>query len=723
MAAVRLVFLLLVVMPTESSSQLVVATSLILLMWYGMTASEGKNGQLFRLMVLGAGAYISLRYITWRGIYTINTTELSLLVMALLLYLAEIYSTTIHLLGCLVNVSPLKRPLLRLTDLPTDTPLPTVDVMVPSYTEPELLEVTLRAALQLNYPGDKLQVHLLDDGGTDQKISSSDPQVANEAKQRRQILQAMCRRLGVNYITRPRNENAKAGNINHALQYTNGELVVVLDADHVPTADFLEYTVSWMVKDKDVFLVQTPHFLINPDPIDRNLLRSFRRMPSENEMFYQTIQRGLDFWSSSFFCGSAALLRRSHLKEVGGVSGDSITEDAETAFQLHNKGYRSVYVNRPMVAGLAPETFSDFITQRMRWAQGMIQIMLLKRPFMASGLKWYQRMGYMSTILFWLFPFARTIFLLAPLAYLIFGAHIYDASLMEVLAYTLPHLIATYMVASMLFGRTRWPLVSELYELLQSIFSMVAIVKVIINPRKPSFLVTPKGNTLDRDFISPLFKPFYLLFVLMIMGYIIGIERYIDNPATRDMTVVVMLWNTYNFITVLAAMGVLLERRQKRTAPRMPISEPGFLISDDQQLQCEITDLSSQGCHMLCQQPFNLALEQPVEIRSFAPALDRTVTLPARIRTIEPHGSGNELGVQFVPQNERQSNEAVAFAFGDTRRWEFFQMRRTRPIHFGNALGLVMSLIWYPALIHIRFIYQHTKNRFVQSRRKENINA
>ncbi len=719
-----LFFLFLVVVPIESSAQLIIATSLILVMWYGKTASEERRGRLFRLMVLVTGAYISLRYIAWRGLYTISASELGLLVMALLLYLAEIYSTTIHLLGCLVNASPLNRPLLTLTDLPDDTPLPSVDVMVPSYNESsELLEVTLRAALQINYPRDKLTVHLLDDGGTDQKIAAPTPTSAQEARQRRQSLMAMCDRLGVNYITRPRNENAKAGNINHALQYTHGELVAILDADHVPTADFLDYTVPWMVKDKEVFLVQTPHFMINPDPIDRNLLHSFRRMPSENEMFYQTIQRGLDFWSASFFCGSAALLRRSHLSEVGGVNGDSITEDAETAFQLHNKGYRSVYVNRPMVAGLAPETFTDFITQRMRWAQGMIQIMLLKRPFLASGLKWHQRMGYMSTILFWLFPFARTVFLLAPLAYLIFGAHIYNASLVEVLAYTLPHLVATYMVSSMLFGRTRWPLVSELYELLQSIFSLAAIVKVIVNPRKPSFMVTPKGNTLDKDFISPLFKPFYILFALMFLGYIIGIDRFINNPMTRDMTVVVMLWNTFNFITVLAAMGVLFERRQKRAAPRMPTSEPGYLVSEDRQLKCTITDLSSRGCHMLCEEAAELSVGQPVEVKSFDLALERTVVLPARICTIEHQNSGTEYGLQFVLENEQQINQSVAFAFGDTRRWEFFQMRRTRPMHFSSALRIILGLIWYPPLIHIRFLYQNIKSRFVQNRRKENINA
>ena len=58
-------------------------------------------------------------------------------------------------------------------------------------------------------------------------------------------------------------------------------------------------------------------------------------MPSENEMFYGIIQRGLDKWNASFFCGSAAVLRREALETTGGFTGISITEDCETALELH----------------------------------------------------------------------------------------------------------------------------------------------------------------------------------------------------------------------------------------------------------------------------------------------------------------------------------------------------------------------------------------------------
>jgi cellulose synthase (UDP-forming) len=80
----------------------------------------------------------------------------------------------------------------------------------------------------------------------------------------------------------------------------------MLDADHVPTVDILEKTVGSFEHDDKLFLVQTPHFFINPDPIEKQNVKIFGRMPSENEMFYSVIQHGLDFWNSSFFCGSAS---------------------------------------------------------------------------------------------------------------------------------------------------------------------------------------------------------------------------------------------------------------------------------------------------------------------------------------------------------------------------------------------------------------------------------
>ena len=126
-------------------------------------------------------------------------------------------------------------------------------------------------------------------------------------------------------------------------------------------------TVGFFGDDPRLFLVQTPHFFLNPDPIERNL-HTFQRMPSENEMFYGIIQRGLDKWNASFFCGSAAVLRRSALDEIGGFRARASRRIARPRSSCIRRGWNSIYVDKPLIAGLQPESFASFIVQRSRWA-------------------------------------------------------------------------------------------------------------------------------------------------------------------------------------------------------------------------------------------------------------------------------------------------------------------------------------------------------------------
>jgi cellulose synthase (UDP-forming) len=325
----------------------------------------------------------------------------------------------------LAVVDPLKRP-----DAPVQAEgdLPSVDVFVPSYNEDNvLLASTLSAAKALDYPAQKLNVFLLDDGGTDEKCTQADPQKAVDAQNRRRELTQLCAQLNVHYVGRERNVHAKAGNLNAGMAVSNSDLVVVFDADHAPVREFLRETVGYFAKDPKLFLVQTPHVFLNPDPVEKNL-GTWAHMPSENEQFYSVVQCGLDRWNAAFFCGSAAVLRREALDEVGGFSGITITEDCETALELHSRGWHSLYVDKPLIGGLQPESFGDFIGQRSRWCRGMMQILLLKNPLLKKGLSLPQRIGYLSSSLFWAFPFPRLIFTIAPLFFILFEMRVYVAT-------------------------------------------------------------------------------------------------------------------------------------------------------------------------------------------------------------------------------------------------------------------------------------------------------
>ena len=545
-----------------------------------------------RPVFLGLGSFVILRYLLWRLSSTLPPIDSPLdFAAGFILVAAECYCVVMLFLSLFTVADPINRPKAPRV---SDQEAPTVDVFIPTYDESiEIIAPTLAAAKRMLYPQGKLNVFLLDDGGTDEKVHSDDPAAAARALNRRRNLEALCAELGARYLTRDENRHAKAGNLNNGLAHSEGDLVAVFDADHVPAQDFLVETAGFFSLDEKLFLVQTPHFFLNPDPIEKNIGAS--RMPAENEMFYGLVQKGLDKWNAAFFCGSAALLRRQALNEVGGFHGSSVTEDAETALELHSRGWNSVYVDKPMIAGLQPETFESFIGQRTRWCRGMVQILLLKNPLFLHGLTLAQRLCYLSSSLFWLFPLSRMVFIVAPLMYIFFDMKIYIANSQEFLAYTLTYMISALMIQSYVFGKVRWPWSSDLYEYIQSVMLFRAALGVFVDPRRPKFNVTAKGQTLEDNQLSSLAWPYFGLFCMVAVSMAMLGLRYANEPASRDLIIVVGVWSAFNLCLTGLALGAVSEQRERRSVPRVETNLSASLVIGSETLPVVIEDMSLGG--------------------------------------------------------------------------------------------------------------------------------
>jgi cellulose synthase (UDP-forming) len=670
------------------------------------------RGDFSRMAVIVLGAYLSLRYWMFRTTATLSYTGFWDFAVLMLLYIAETYGIFTHLVGLFVNVAPIRR---RSPPLPADSSLwPSVDVLIPTYNEPvEMVKLTLTACTLLDYPKDKLNVFVLDDGGTTQKLEDPDPARAQAALARSRELRAVAASLGVHYLTRARNIHAKAGNINAALGAAipgdrhhrvaprhnpglgeprpRGELVLVLDCDHVPTADFLLHTAGFFMEDEKLACVQTPHFFINPTPVEKNL-GTAAISPGENEMFYGGIQLGLDFWNASFFCGSAALLRRRHLLEIGGLVEDTITEDAGTALRLHARGLNSVYLNKAMVMGLSPESFDSFIIQRSRWAKGMLQILLLRNPLHQKGLAIPQRICYLNACLFWMFGFARIIFFLAPLMFLIFGLRIYNASLMQVLVYAVPHLLASYFLSNYLYGRLRHPFYSELFEIIQSIYLVPAVLSVFVNPWAPRFRVTPKTISLEHDARTHLATPFYLMFLLNLLAFCAGAVLWMNEPMLLDTIAICLCWNTFNLFLVICCLGVVWERRQLRRSHRFATREPVRVRPADGRAPTAavLRDLSISG--------LGLSLDSaaaPSVSKLVLEAVDsggRRYALPIDVQRDQDAGGRKILGCRFDIGDETVRRQVIGFVYGDSGRWKYFS--ETRRVQAIGTIRAFFRLVW-----------------------------
>ncbi|MEI2298664.1 UDP-forming cellulose synthase catalytic subunit [Ensifer sp. MJa1] len=676
-----------ITLPVNLQTQLIVSVLIVTFMAVLKLANAGGR---WRLIALAFGTAVVLRYVYWRTTSTLPPlNQLENFIPGFLLYLAEMYSVMMLSLSLFVVAMPLPP---RKASSISEGKFPKVDVFVPSYNEDAgLLANTLAAAKAMDYPADKLTVWLLDDGGTKQKRLSANLVEAQRASARHVELQALCNDLGVRYLTRDRNEHAKAGNLNNGMLHSDGELIAVFDADHAPARDFLLETVGYFEQDPKLFLVQTPHFFLNPDPLERNL-RTFEKMPSENEMFYGIIQRGLDKWNAAFFCGSAAVLRRKALEDTEGFSGMSITEDCETALALHGRGWNSIYVDRPLIAGLQPATFASFIGQRSRWAQGMMQILLFRFPLFKGGLSIPQRLCYMSSTLFWLFPIPRTIFLFAPLFYLFFDLQIFTASGGEFLAYTLAYMLVNLMMQNYLYGSFRWPWISELYELAQTVHLLPAVISVLMSPSRPTFKVTAKDESIQESRLSEIGRPFFVIFAVLFVALLMTIYRVYTEPYKADVTLVVGGWNLLNLVMAGCVLGVVSERGELASSRRVKVSRRCEFGVGGQWYPATIEDVSAHGARVQVYgiDASTLPTDTEGAIRFEPYSGDGTPeSLPVAIRNKEVDGDITSVGCRYLPQAARHHSLVADLIFANSRQWSEFQSARR-----GNP-GLVRGTLWF----------------------------
>ena len=356
------------------------------------------------------------------------------------------------------------------------------------------------------------------------------------------------------------------------------------------------------------------------------------------------MQDGNDFWNSTFFCGSCAVLRREALDEIGGIAVETVTEDAHTSLRMQMKGWGTAYINIPQAAGLATERLSAHVGQRIRWARGMTQILRTDNPLFAPGLKLSQRLCYFNAMIHFLYAVPRLIFLTAPLIFLLFNHTNFPGYWAAIMAYAVPHLILSNVTNSRIQGEHRHSFWNEIYETVLSPYILLPTLKALINPKLGKFNVTAKGGVINRTFYdTKIAQPFLILLLFNFAGLVISIPRYFiwnrDRPGTVLMNV---LWSAFNIIILGVTTAVAREMRQLRTTARIAIVTPVMAkLSDGSVVEGETIDMSSGGTSIRFAQTVELAPETEVEL-SF-PMPSTTCQLQCKVVAAE----GSVLRVKF----------------------------------------------------------------------------
>ncbi len=279
---------------------------------------------------------------------------------------------------------------------------PRVACLISSFNEPpEVLEETVAAVLAMDYAFKEIVI--LDD---------------STKAESREAAQNIAARYGVGCVQRSNRRGFKAGAINEFLPQITADYVALFDADALPTAAFLRECVPQIESNPKLGFLQTPQFYANAQ-VSYTALASSR----QQNVFYEYICEGKSTSRAAFCCGTNVIFRRAALQDVGGFNEASVTEDFATSFQMHARGWDSLYLNRVYVYSLAPENLAAYFTQQSRWSFGTLSTarqfikQFLSKPRSLSAGQWWE---YFLSATYYLVGWVNFIFILLPISFLFF---------------------------------------------------------------------------------------------------------------------------------------------------------------------------------------------------------------------------------------------------------------------------------------------------------------
>ena len=598
-----------------------------------------------RRVVLALSVLLYIRYMIWRGVYTLPTDILAMVVVGWTVYLAEIYGLLQYGFFAIQAWSPTNR-----TPAPLTT-YPTVDMFVTVVDEPlDILKRTLIACLYQHYPRERYSVCVLDDGNRDE-------------------VRALAASLGCRYFCRPdRPRHAKAGNLNYALSQTQHDYVAVFDVDHVPVRDFLRETVG-LFDTPQVAFVQTAHHFYNPDIFQRNL-RLQHELQNEQALFFRVLQAGRDAHGSAFFAGSGGIFSRRALEAVGGFQTHTVSEDLHTSLVLHARGYESRYLNKVLSVGLMPDTFEGYLRQRTRWAIGSIQTFLRDNPITIRGLTFRQRIDYLGSIYYFFFGIPRVICLVAPLFTLLFGIPALHADVWELCLNFFSFYVASAIAMRPVSRGTRNAFWSDVYEIAMCFALSRAVLVTLARPRKERpFEVTPKGQLVAQGPRNELVRvyPHLVVFMLLASGVIVGFYQW-SSGGTIPGFGVSLFWACVNLFLLAVAMLVANEQPQVRRLFRMPCAAKVELRTGQLSVPATMVDISEQGMALAIPHPmFTDPKSVTVCLQDHA---GNHVELAGRIVRQEPTAKGNVLAAIHWPELDDKTLQSLfVTTVGEASEW------------------------------------------------------
>ncbi len=536
-----------------------------------------------------------------------------------------------------------------------DTELPTLDVfvLVSDPRQAPKATYTLAVASQLDYPRDRVSIHLVGYGKA----------VSNAA-----ALQALAERTGADWIATSHDIPAGTA-LNAAIARTGGSLLLFLQAGDAPTPDMMRRVAGAFHANAALALCDIPTFSIDGDPMLTDIDVT-QRLPNDPGPFFKSCLKAPAGAPSPLGIGQKTIWLRAALSSCGSMMRTNYRPDAVARIRAAERKWQRGIVERPMIAVLAPDTVRDYLHARIAQRLGTVDGALMRDPVFGRGLSMRERLSWLPALLSCLLPFAWTLRLAIPaVAVLLNVPLISGQSVFEPIAASIAGMVCALLMSGALLSGIRTPVIAIWSELLESFLTAPALIHLLRGRENPEG--TPQIERANGLLI--------MSFALLLAGTTVGVvvlslqgPLHIPLAAPAALTI---------FMAFLFAclIGAIAEPRQRRMAPRVNRRLQAELLLGGETFFGRLADISVHGARFVADELVDLPARALAGIITLDSPTGRT-TLPVQLSRQVETGGRSAFGLSFTGRTVGEFATVVRLAHRSGDTYADICDARARPI-------------------------------------------
>ena len=542
------------------------------------------SGLLVTLVLASLSLIMSSRYLIWRYADTLSTELTIDFLFGFCLCSMELLVCLTVAVGVLRALWPQYRSTAPLITAPERWPRVDIFLLLGGRSPAEV-ELMVDQAAAIDWPKKRRLLYLLDD-------------------RERIELRDFAAMRGARYLVNTAAIQDKAAEVNYALQFSHGEFIAVFDGQDPIEHTILRATLGWFVRDLRLGMLLSPFHFTAPKPTPLSLA-----------------QFNVDELSGSF-----AMFRRSMLTYVTGLTTENKPEDVaapHTALKLRAAGFRSAYVGvqRLEISDQRALSRQPLPSDSLRSAASS-PLIRVDDPFSERTLTYKQRLADLAAGLDFYAVVPRTVFLIAPLLFLLGGFNLIQTSPALFAAYALPHFFQGFIVRARLRGQTRYSVEVDLREGLLSLYLMLRTTLRLVRPgisslQKMRSFTTPRN---DEPIAWASMIWFGAVMLLNLIAVTVGVvDSLTANIVQIDVTAMYVIWCGWNVMQLAAMLAVGEEARSIRQHHRQIKSMPAMLkLASGRTVSCTTQNFPQETLELALRSPMNIDVDQSVMVSIFA---------------------------------------------------------------------------------------------------------